>query len=164
MRFRDALATPTAIEMRKRLGGRVAGEPALITSEGPLPLGSVVVVDGARGAPREGVLLTVVEGSADIYVEAGLVKRVKAELVMPSRGASPPALAGISESAVVFGSLVEGQEVEIERADGTIVRGTLVEKCRYGSLVELEDGSLLGVGFKKIWPAHAPSAGPRGAN
>lgn len=163
-RFRDSVATPTAIEMRNRLGGRVEGERGLVVEGVTIPLGAIVTIDGARGAARTGVLLTVADGSADVYLEAGMVKRVKSELVGPLRGSPPDDLGGISESAVVFGSLSEGQDVEIERPGGQIVRAVLVEKCRYGALVELADRSLLGVGFRKVWPARPSSASSAPSN
>ena len=31
--------------------------------------------------------------------------------------------------------------------------GTLVEKCRFGALIERGDGAVIGAGFRRIWAA-----------
>ena len=50
-------------------------------------------------------------------------------------------------------SLRTGQRITFQRRDGSVGEGTLVEKCRYGSLVGLEDGRVLAVSFRKLAPA-----------
>ena len=43
---------------------------------------------------------------------------------------------------------------------GGLLAGKLVEKCRYGALVVREDGAVVAVGFRKLWPA-ATATGTR---
>jgi len=33
------------------------------------------------------------------------------------------------------------------------VNGKVVEKCRWGALVLREDGAVVAVGFRKLWPS-----------
>ena len=68
------------------------------------------------------------------------------------RSATPPELSTVANDARVFGSLAEGQRVRYEPDPGHFAEGTLIEKCRFGGLVLLEDGTLVGVGFRRIWP------------
>ncbi len=209
--FSDSIEKPTAIAMRKRLGGRLSDAlPALPTAllgeaspgdalpEDALPgealpgdalpgdalpdnevpsvdasvfgvveaprLGSIVALRSPKGstspepteaaaALRLGVLLASSGGVADVYIDRGIVKRTSLSLVGRHDGPSSSDLALVAQSVLVFARLVEGQRVEIERAPGEVVKGTLVEKCRYGAIVELDDHALLGVGFRKVWPA-----------
>jgi hypothetical protein len=144
--------------MRKRLGGRVSPEPALVMAEGTVPVGAIVSISQTGGAARVGILLSVSEDVADVYVADGIVKRTRRDLVALHRGPLPSTLALVAESATVFGRLAEEQPVEVERSPGHLVAGKLIEKCRYGALVRLKDGTVLGVGFRKMWPERAPTA------
>jgi len=166
-RISDSIDKPNATSMRKRLGGRLVSETAISTPDGPLVLGSLVIVEGASNEvptsesspPRVGVLLAISGRVVDVYLERGLVKRTALDLLRPFFGTTPPELATASKSATVFARLSEGQRVEIERTPTEVVVATLVEKCRYGALVELDDRSLLGVGFRKIWPKQSVGLG-----
>jgi hypothetical protein len=106
------------------------------------------------------VLLASSGGVADVYIDRGIVKRTSLSLVGRHDGPSSSDLALVAQSVLVFARLVEGQRVEIERAPGDVVKGTLVEKCRYGAIVELDDHALLGVGFRKVWPTCGPGSAP----
>jgi hypothetical protein len=141
----DAVAPPTVDSMRKRLGGRVSQE---VGSE----LGSIVTVTGGV-APRIGVILASSGARCDVFLERGLVKRTSRATLSAFVGAAPLELSRVAEQATVFGQLFEGQSVHVERSDGAGLRGILREKCRYGALVETNTGTLLGVGFQRLWPA-----------
>ncbi len=140
----DALTPPTVDSMRKRLGGRV---PASADRE----LGSLVTVPGA--ASRVGVLLSSSDTRCDVFLERGIVKRTNRSSILPFLGVATPELSRVAEQAAVFARLFEGQSVHVERSDGAGLRGILREKCRFGALVETGNGTLLGVGFQRLWPA-----------
>jgi hypothetical protein len=157
-------ALPSSAAMRKRLGGRVAGEISVVTPHGTVTVGSFVdFVTSDSRAKRSGVLLTVEGESVDVYVTDGLVRRTRAEYLSP-RSRAVPELVPIAESAAVFARLGEGQAVEVERAEGDVEKGTLLEKCRYGALVRLANDVVLAVGFRKVWPARVPASSPYGAS
>ena len=158
---------PSAEDMRKRLGGRQKGSPENLTADVAgttvrASIGSFVETRGGPGAPRVGVLLSVNEGIADIYFEKGMVKRTPMDRVVPlerfegTEEASPSSqseeLRMTGESLRIFDKLAEGDQVQVEEGDGSL-RGLLLEKCKYGALVEVDGSRVLGVGFRKIWPA-----------
>jgi hypothetical protein len=62
-----------------------------------------------------------------------------------------PSFQRIAESARVFEALVEGQQVRF-MTENHIYEGILVEKCRFGALVERSDGKIIGLGFQRVWP------------
>ena len=144
---------PTTATMRKRLGGRLDGAISVVTPRGVVTVGSFVELSSSDGtATKPGVLLTVEGDAVDVYMAGGLVRRTRADFIAP-RSRAPEDLVPIAESAAVFARLGEGQAVEVERAEGLVERGTLVEKCRYGALVKLASDVVLAVGFRKVWPA-----------
>jgi hypothetical protein len=154
------LSAPTVDAMRARLGGRVGdrpgrpGVPSLaMCTEPPPRVGSVVTVHSAAGSPRLGVLVAAESDTADVCFDRGLVKRTSLSALAAHAGEAPRELAALAEQANVFAALYEGQEVNVERHDGRTQRGILREKCRYGALVETDEGTVLGVGFGKLWPA-----------
>ena len=168
-RFSDRLEKPTAMAMRERLGGRLVSDAAVLGGARALPLGAIVALAGSSEAMvssdaatggRLGVLLSLNGDVADVYVEHGIVKRTAAKLLAPHSGSSPADLALVAKSVLVFARLIEGQRVDIERGPGDVIAGTLLEKCRYGAIVELDDRALLGVGFRKISPTSTTGSPP----
>lgn len=157
--FADALEGPPTVDsMRARLGGRVE-------DAGPAPIiaGTLVTMTTPSGAERIGVLLCGDDAISHVYLERGIVKRTQAALVRVHDGEAPSDLAIIARQIRIFASLIEGQEVHVERGPGRTQSGVLREKCRYGALVELPEGKLLGVGFGKLWPAAAGGGQPGSA-
>ncbi len=142
---------PTVDDVRRRLGGRASTESfaGKVVQLDAGPVGVLGVVLFASG--NELHVLT-----ADRVVRkttAGRVHAVTAEQ-------TPRELAELGRDISVFASLREGHEVRYADPAAGMRRGTLVEKCRYGALVLREDESVLGVGFRKIWPlADAPPLG-----
>lgn len=156
-RFSDSLEKPTAAAMRERLGGRPSGHGSVDVGGRALTLGSFVALEGTG---RIGVLLAVADASVDVYVDRGTVKRTLVTAIREHHGERSQELEDVAASIGVFGGLAEGQQVSVERSPGEIVTGTLVEKCRYGGIVELEDRSTLAVGFKKLWPSTTAASRP----
>lgn len=61
----------------------------------------------------------------------------------------------LAAEARVFGGMVEGQAIRYADDAGTLMDGKLIEKCRWGALVARDDGAVVAVGFRKLWPAPA---------
>jgi hypothetical protein len=137
----DASRRPTVDAVRKRLGGRASTE----TRAGEL------VTLGADGEGPAGVILYARGDEICVWTDAGVVRRVPSSRVSPVRGGSPKALESVARDARVFAALLEGDRVRYEEDKGT-GEGTLVEKCRFGALVQRPDGTILGIGFRRLWP------------
>jgi hypothetical protein len=138
-------AVPTVDAVRKRLGGRASTEP------GP---GEVVAVASEQGAARTGVVLFVQGDDLDVWLEGGVVRRTRRSRLVQAAEAGDDLLS-IAHAARIFAALSEGQRVHYSHDDG-VGEGALVEKCRFGALVERGDGTVLGIGFRRLWSA-APS-------
>jgi hypothetical protein len=108
----------------------------------------VVTLDGTpEGA---GVVLFADETEVDVLVDDTTVKRTVRSNVTPApepRGL----LASLAGHVLVFARLEEGERVRMETREG-MVEGLLFEKCRYGALVAKDDGAVIAVGFRKLWP------------
>lgn len=135
-----AAPRPTVDAIRKRLGGRASTEP-----------GAGEVVSLGAVADRMGVVLFVRGEQLDVWFSGNRVQRVRRADTHPAGAASPPELAAIACAARAFAALCEGQRVAFLH-EGSPGEGALVEKCRFGGLVERADGSLLGVGFRRFSP------------
>ncbi len=138
---------PTVDRVRKKLGGRASTEPGA---------GEVVIVSTERGE-RAGVVLFVRGEDLDVWREGDLVRRVRRGATRAAGDAVPRDLLAVARDARAFASLVEGQRVGYQHAGG-LGEGALVEKCRFGALVERADGTLLGVGFRRLWSPPAPDS------
>jgi hypothetical protein len=136
-------------DVRKRMGGREsteagAGEVVTVRREGaPELLGVVIFVQGTE---------------LDVMTDEATVRRTQRARVSASSGGPGDAwLPSLAADAKVFGTLEEGQRVRYQSETGKLEEGTLVEKCRYGAIVLCADRSLMGVGFRKLWPAGSTS-------
>lgn len=139
----DAGIRPTVDAARKKLGGRASTEAGA---------GDVVAFADERGLARVGVVLFVRGEDLDVWIDGGLVRRVRRRETRSPDGAVPPALAAIAIDARRFADLAEGQRV-LYRHEEAVGEGALVEKCRFGTLVERADGAVIAVGFRRVWAA-----------
>lgn len=142
---------PTLETARKRLGGRAsdAREPA---PAGMMP-GQIVTVTTKSGDAHVGVVLFAGVEAIHVLLQDGVrLKRVRAEDVGPYDGSMPTELDSIATDARVFRMMYEGQSIRYPDDRGSLVGGKLIEKCRYGALVAREDGAVVAVGFRKLWP------------
>jgi hypothetical protein len=128
--------------MRKRLGGRAATEPGA---------GRAVTFTTEGGIRRTGIVLFVRGDELDVWIEENTVRRTRRSATGPIDDPLPRDLAALAADARVFGALGEGQRVRYLDRD-RLGEGTLVEKCRFGALVERDDGKIIGVGFRRVWP------------
>ncbi|HVK69604.1 MAG TPA: hypothetical protein VM694_34335 [Polyangium sp.] len=139
---------PTVDAMRKRLGGRASTEQGA---------GDAVTFTTPGGVRLTGVVLFVRGDELDVWVDENVVRRTRRVAVAPLDAELPRDLVAIAADARVFAKLTEGQRIRYldeERVD----EGTLVEKCRFGALVERSDGTIIGLGFRRLWPADATPA------
>lgn len=134
--------SPTVDVVRKRLGGRASTEPGA---------GDLVAVASEHGAARTGVVLFMQGDNVDVWLEGGVVRRTRRSKIANAADAAGD-LISIAHAARIFASLTEGQRVYYQHEDG-VGEGALVEKCRFGALVERGDGTVLGVGFRSLWSA-----------
>jgi hypothetical protein len=139
---------PSVDAVRRRLGGRASTEAGA---------GEVVSFRDERGLPRVGVVLFVRGEDLDVWVQGDVVRRVRRPGAAPADGVVPPELLEVSGDARIFAELREGQRVRYQRAPdaGGAGEGMLVEKCRFGGLIERGDGAVLGVGFRRLWPVES---------
>ncbi|MFO0659592.1 MAG: hypothetical protein U0165_07155 [Polyangiaceae bacterium] len=136
------LRKPTIDAMRARLGGR---EPS------PPDAGSIVSWVSPDGQSRVGVVLG---GSAEerfMWTSDGVVRRAERTQVREVGSYLPEDLVMAAEEIKAFASLSEGDSVLVDESSAS-VEMLLIEKCRFGALVAREDGSVLGVGYRKVRP------------
>lgn len=131
------LATPTLQRMRTRLGG-----PATARDRA----GAIVRLDD--GPPT--ILLYEEGGAAHLWAGEGTVRRVDRERVRPHDEPAPHDVLAIAVELRTFASLRAGTRVTFGGPGGEAAEGTLVERCRLGGLVARDDGSVLGVGFRRL--------------
>lgn len=139
------VTTPKATvdAVRDRLGGR---------AESLAGVGSLVLVPGLEGDTRPGVVLFATEDKFDVWIGDGRVRRAFRADVQSFQDEVPPDLMTVSSDALVFAQLREGDPVRFNTFGDRHDEGTIVEKCRFGALLKRADGSVVGVGFQKLWP------------
>ncbi|MEC7525430.1 MAG: hypothetical protein VYE22_36440 [Myxococcota bacterium] len=140
---------PTLEDARAKLGG------AWVSAR---HVGESLDVPGPEGR-RIGLVIHSTPTERDLWVGPGRIQRV-ALADCRSAGGLVPDLDDVASDARVHASLSEGQRVTFQRRDGSVGVGTLAEKCRYGSLVGLDDGRILAVSFRKLAPAAADHEAP----
>ena len=141
-------ALPTVDAMRKRLGGRASTDAGA---------GDAITFTTPGGVRLSGVVLFVRGDELDVWVDENVVRRTRRAVAAPLDASLPRDLAAIAADARVFAALHEGQRVRY-LDEGRVDEGTLVEKCRFGALVERGDGTIIGLGFRRLWPADAAPA------
>jgi len=149
---------PSLEDARNRLGGRTKDEePA---QAGIVP-GRVVRVFANDGAEHVAVVVFANADEVHILIDGTKLRRVPPSAIHTHEGEAPSSVAKISADAHVFSRLSEGEKIRYADDSGGLLAGKLVEKCRYGALVVREDGAVVAVGFRKLWPA-ATTTGTRG--
>ncbi len=107
----------------------------------------------ARGSTVRGVVVFSNEEECDVFLEAGFVKRTKRASIETATCETESPLHELSGEARLFASLDEGKRVRFDEPERGLQEGLLFEKCRYGALVAKDDGTIVAVGFRKLWPA-----------
>ena len=132
--------------VRARLGGRARTD---------LQAGRVVCFldNGATG-----VVLFGHGAEVHVFSNAGWVRRTTLDAL--AQVDEPTAdLHAVADDVRVFAALEEGHRVRFQDLAG-IAQGTLIEKCRYGAVIRRDDETVMGVGFRRIWPLANPSDAP----
>lgn len=145
---------PSVDIARAKLGGRTANDEQSLV----FTTGQHVSFERAPGERVHAVVLHGGAGEVHVLVDAARVRRVAPGELAAEPGTAPGALEEIARDARVFGMLVEGQVVRYADPAGTLQDGKLVERCRYGALVLRDDGVVVAVGFRKLWPGNAGDA------
>lgn len=166
---REVRKKPSIDAARARLGGRIseidippAGfVPGVIVS---FPLTTPSSIAGSTARRRSGVVVFASRHEVHVLLDGIRLRRlspadVTIESVRDRRDDDELAveLERIAGDARLFGQLAEGQSVRYADDSGTLVHGKVVEKCRWGALVLRDDGAVVAVGFRKLWPS--PSGG-----
>jgi len=133
---------PTVDVIRKRLGGRASTEAGA---------GDAVTFVTDGGVRLSGVVLFVRGDELDVWVSENIVRRTRRATASPLDAELPRDLVALANDARVFARLAEGEHVRY-LDEGRLDEGTLVEKCRFGGLVERADGVIVGIGFRRLWP------------
>lgn len=149
---------PEAVDaVRRRLGGRAATEPCA---------GELVSLATGPGMVRTGVVLYASGDVIDVWLHdailGGIVRRTRRDKASPFHGAVPRELATVAADARCFGALREGQRVRFQPEGESATEATLVEKCRFGAILARDDGTVVGVGFRRL--AAVPDSPDRNAN
>jgi len=134
---------PTVDAVRARLGGRGSTERGA---------GDLVIVDAGGGFEHTGIVLFARGDEVAVWTSEGVVRRATPAAVRRSAEPTPEGFAKVAADAAVFANLAEGQRVRYRHDTGTS-EGTLVEKCKFGALIEQDDHTLVGVSFRRLWPA-----------
>jgi len=140
---------PSIDVARTRLGGRSDAQE--IAPPGFAP---GVIVSFALASGRRRAAVIVYAGPTEVHV---LLDGIRLRRLPPSElrlhdGATPEDLTKLAADARLFGLLCEGESVRYADDSGGLVDGKLVEKCRWGALVLRDDGAVVAVGFRKLWP------------
>ena len=151
---------PSLDDARNRLGGRTNNEePA---PAGIVP-GRVVRVFANDGAAHVAVVVFANAEEVHILIDGTKLRRVPPSEVHAHEGEAPSSVAKIAADAHVFSRLAEGEKIRYADDSGGLLSGKLVEKCRYGALVVRDDGAVVAVGFRKLWPAASVNGARGGA-
>lgn len=134
---------PTLEAARRRLGGSCA--PSTLDGR------SVRVGDAS------GVVIAASERDVHVLVTADVVRRVsRAELEIDD---GAPVDARLSADVRIFAQLRNDDRVRFVTGEGEPPgEGVLFERCRFGALVARDDGTIVAVGYRRLWPANAASA------
>ena len=149
----DDRQKPTLEGARQRLGGRPADGPPF-SDKRP---GCIVLCGDGPGA-----IVYASDIEVHVLIDAtprgGRMRRVTVKDVTAFTGEVPEGLASVADDARVFAMLAENQHIRYADEAGTLRAAKLVEKCRYGALVARDDGTIVAVGFRKLWPAQRGDA------
>ena len=132
--------------VRARLGGRARTDPQAGRVVCFLDTGATGVVLFGQG------------NEVHVFSNAGWVRRTTADALT---AVDEPAddLHAVANDVRVFAALEEGKRVRFQDLGG-MAQGTLIEKCRYGAVVRRDDATVMGVGFRRIWPLANPGDTP----
>lgn len=148
---------PSIEAARSRLGGKLDGGPP---PPGFAP-GRVVSFTLPGGRRRAAVVVYAGGDEIHVLLDPIRLRRMQPGEIDAHEGPVDDEMTKLAADAQLFGLLVEGQSIRYADDAGALVDGKLIEKCRWGALVARDDGAVVAVGFRKLWPA--PNANHGGA-
>jgi hypothetical protein len=134
---------PTVEAIRVKLGGRASTETGA---------GDLVAVSTGGGFEHAGIVIYTHGEEVDVWTSEGVVRRARWDVVRRVDGPAPNDFTSVAADAATFAGLTEGQRVRY-RHDSGVAEGTLVEKCKFGAIVVKDDETVVGVSFRRLWPA-----------
>ena len=158
---KDVRKKPSIDAARARLGGRISE-----VDSPPAGFAPGVVVTFALGGSNPGpdvrrmpgVVVFASQTEVHVLLDGIRLRRMPpTDLMVHEGNGIAIELEKIAGDARLFGQLIEGQAVRYADDSGALIEGKVVEKCRWGALVLRDDGAVVAVGFRKLWPA--PSGG-----
>jgi hypothetical protein len=108
---------------------------------------------------RAGVVLFVRGDQLDVWIDGDLVRRVRRADLRLAGEQEARDLLPVARDALAFAALHEGERVQYLHQGG-MGEGALVEKCRFGGLVERADRTVVGVGFRRFVSASRAPVDP----
>ncbi len=159
----DSPKRPSVDAARARLGGRLEPDTSP-RIPGTLRPGDLVRVTVRAPSSDEhveelGVVLVMSGGEAHVLRDSVSLRRVSRDDLARHDGDDVPnALRKLAGEVRVFGALSERETVRFQGDSGALETGQLVEKCRFGALVLRNDGAIVAVGFRRLWPLEAGGA------
>ena len=113
----------------------------------------------SNGLRSPGVIVFASQTEVHVLLDGIRLRRFKPNDLVAYEGDPLLELEKIAGDARLFGGLIEGQSVRYANEDGGLIDGKVVEKCRWGALVLRDDGAIVAVGFRKIWPTPVSGGG-----
>ena len=131
---------PHIEQARRRLGGRWAAD-----------VDAVLLGACARSGGDTGVVLYADTSNADLFVGSRTVRRVTRDrLEVLDDDALPAALRCIALDVARFAGVPEGRRARFRTETGAEAEGLVLEKCRFGALLGLDDDRVVAVGFGRL--------------
>lgn len=150
---------PSIDAARARLGGRVneIDTPPAGFAPGVLvtfPFGDSAARAAGDDRRMHGVVVFASQNEVHVLYDGVRLRRLSpSDVTLHEGGEVAVELEKIAGDARLFGQLAPGQSVRYADESGGLVNGKVVEKCRWGALVLREDGAVVAVGFRKLWPS-----------
>jgi hypothetical protein len=149
---------PSIDAARARLGGRVTAADVPVQRFTPGVAVTFAVGRSAAARRMPGVVVFASVAEIHVLLDGIRLRRLRPIDLELHVGELDIELEKLAADARLFGQLDEGQSVRYANDAGDLVSGKVVEKCRWGALVLRDDGAIVAVGFRKLWPLSADGA------
>ncbi len=137
---------PHLDQARRGLGGRYADD-----------VDASLIGRFVRADPHEGVALYADAATVDVLVSAGVVRRMeRARVSVMDDVELSPLRRRMADDVRRYAALPTGRRARFTTETGAEAEGLLLEKCRYGALVALDDGRVVALGFSRLLCTVAP--------
>lgn len=139
-------AAPHLEQARRSLGGPYADD-----------VDAAMIGRFVRAEPHEGVVLHADASTVDVMVSAGVVRRVERSRVVALDDVElSPLRRRMAGDVRRFAAMPAGRRARFATEGGGEDEGLLIEKCRYGALLALDDGRVVALGFSRMIATVAP--------